>query len=200
MSTGYTHAVQDGTITDFPTFAMQCARAFGALVAMRDDPSDAKIPQQFEPSDYNAKRLAEAHADLARLQAMTVDQQTAACKTHNDEAEAYWLHRDADRKAHRARYEAMLAKVRAWTPPTGEHIEMKSFMEKQLLDSISFDCGPSSPKPERKKRADWYAEALATAKRDIEYHAAENEKEIARARSRTAWVASLRASLVSTSK
>ena len=25
MPTGYTAAVQDGTITDFPTFAMQCA-------------------------------------------------------------------------------------------------------------------------------------------------------------------------------
>lgn len=200
MSTGYTHAVQDGTISDFPTFAMKCARAFGALVMMRDDPSDAEIPQQFEPSDYNAKRLAEAHADLARLQAMTVDQQTAACEASNDEAEASWQSRETKRKEYRAHYEAMLAKVRAWTPPTCEHVEMKYFMEKQLLDSIDFDCGHSSPKPERKKRADWYAEALATAKRDIEYHAAENEEEIARARSRTAWVASLRASLVSTSK
>jgi hypothetical protein len=50
MPTGYTAAVADGTITEFPDFAMQCARAFGTLVLMRDEPQDAAIPEKFEPA------------------------------------------------------------------------------------------------------------------------------------------------------
>lgn len=50
MPTGYTAAVEDGTITEFDDFAWQCARAFGALIMMRDDPMSAPIPQKFEPT------------------------------------------------------------------------------------------------------------------------------------------------------
>lgn len=48
MPTGYTADVQSGKVTDFAEYAMNCARAFGALVLMRDDPSDADIPERFE--------------------------------------------------------------------------------------------------------------------------------------------------------
>lgn len=195
MPTGYTAGVQDGSIVDFGDFAMQCARAFGALVTMRDDPSDAVIPETFEPSDYNAKALVQAREELGRLQAMTVDQQAAACQAKNDEELAYWERREVERAEQRARYEIMLAKVRAWSPPTTDHIGLKEFMEKQLIESIDFDCGHKWERPEPKTRSAWYEAALAAAKRNVEYHIAENKKEIARARSRTEWVASLRRSL-----
>jgi len=60
MPTGYTYPVVEGKITEFSDFALSCARAFGALITMRDDPHDTPIPETFEPSDYNAKKLAEA--------------------------------------------------------------------------------------------------------------------------------------------
>lgn len=37
MPTGYTASVQEGKVTEFRDFAMECARAFGALVMMRDE-------------------------------------------------------------------------------------------------------------------------------------------------------------------
>lgn len=77
MPTGYTASVQDGKITEFRDFAMQCARAFGATITMRDDPSDAPIPEAFEPENYNAKRLIEAQEEIARLNAMTDDEKAA---------------------------------------------------------------------------------------------------------------------------
>ncbi len=63
MPTGYTADIAKG-IT-FQQYAWSCARAFGALVMMRDEPSDAPIPEAFTPSDYHVKALAEARAKLA---------------------------------------------------------------------------------------------------------------------------------------
>jgi len=76
MPTGYTAKLMESGQT-FQDFVMQCARAFGACVMMRDDPMDAPIPERFEPSDYNVKRLAEAKAELVKLQAMTNDEKIA---------------------------------------------------------------------------------------------------------------------------
>jgi hypothetical protein len=47
MPTGYTAPIADGMT--FEQFALGCARAFGALVTMRDEPSDAPIPERLEP-------------------------------------------------------------------------------------------------------------------------------------------------------
>ena len=38
------------------------------------------------------------------------------------------------------RYNAMLSKVRRWTPPSKEYEGVKDFMESQLIDSLDFDC------------------------------------------------------------
>lgn len=90
MPTGYTHEVQSGEVTDFPTFTMQCARAFGALIMMRDDPSDAQIPEQFEPSDYNRRARERAVAELQRLQNLTWDEIGAAARADYDAAVRCW--------------------------------------------------------------------------------------------------------------
>lgn len=46
----------------FPEFAMRCARNFGALIMMRDEPLDAPIPEKFEPSGYYKKEYEKAKA------------------------------------------------------------------------------------------------------------------------------------------
>ena len=50
MPTEYTDAIADGI--SFNDFMMKCARGMGALIMMSDEPSDAPILEQFEPSDY----------------------------------------------------------------------------------------------------------------------------------------------------
>lgn len=196
MPTGYTADVQDGTVTEFSEFAMQCARAFGALITMRDEPSDAPIPQEFAPSNYNAERLVEAQRDLARLEAMTESEQKAAADAANAAAFKSWDDRESTKAEQRARYEAMIQKVEAWEPPTADHNELKRFMLRQLRESIEFDCGPPyAPRPGLVNAKDWYAGALARANRDIAYHAEQQAEETERARKRTKWVSDLRASL-----
>lgn len=193
MPTGYTADVCDGKQTEFKDFALTCARAFGALIMMRDDPAGAPIPEGFEPSSWNAQRLAEARDKLAALRTMTPEQAEAAAAESYTEALASHLDYEAKEQATEDRLDAMIAKTEAWVPPTADHVEMKKFMLDQLRISKRGDY--RSARPEKLSGADWLAAEQKSAERDVGYHAAENAKEIERAKSRTEWVKSLRASL-----
>lgn len=193
MPTGYTASVHDGEVA-FPDFVMGCARAFGALVMMRDDPADAEIPDEFEPSTHYSEALATAKARLDELVHLTPDDAERAARTAYDEAHARWLDSQRAALAVRLRYEAMLDQVRAWVPPSNEHQGLKDFMVSQLEDSIVFDCSPTDP-PTVRAGVAWLADELDRARRDVTYYEGEARKEIERAEGRTRWVRQLRESL-----
>lgn len=195
MPTGYTASVQDGSITDFSVFAMRCARAFGALVMMRDEPHDASIPTEFLPSTYNAEALVKAQAEIRRLEAMTEDEIQAAASKDFADRTVSWENLKKERMEHRARYNAMLEKVLLWTPPSDDHQELKKFMIQQLQESIRFDCSAECPPPVQVASRDWYAKAVMAAQHDLIYHAEADKKERERTAARNKWVADLRASL-----
>jgi len=194
MPTGYTAAVADGI--SFEQFVMGCARAMGALVMMRDEPSDAPIPERFEPSKYNAVKLAEARTKLDRLDGMTLEQRAAEAKEHYVGAMKRWSERAAERHEQRCHYEAMLRKVRDWVPPSNEHSGFKDFMIEQLTQSIDFDCGGTWDKePEELSGDAWLGQQVREAQRNVEYHTKANAEEIERTESRNKWIADLRTSL-----
>ena len=58
MPTGYTADIKDGI--SFQTYALNCARAFGACVMLRD-----------EPGDYHLKAMEKARNALAKLESLT---------------------------------------------------------------------------------------------------------------------------------
>ena len=192
MPTGYTAAVCDGKITEFKDFALSCARAFGALITMRDDPMDAPIPNEFKPSTFNADRLTEAKARLHDLQAMTPEQAEHAAFRDFEERKAHADEANARYDAENERIDAMLEKVNSWEPPTEDHREMKSFMIQQLTISKS---DYRAEQPERLNGAAWLAREAATAARDVGYHTKAQLEENERATKRTAWIRDLRASL-----
>ncbi len=110
----------------------------------------------------------------------------------------FWIERQRQTAIERARYEAMIAKVEAWTPPTPDHDGLKKFMLDQLRESVEWDCGGfggSGPAPTRQTEAEWKAEALAQARHQIEHYTAEHAKEIERVNGRNEWIRDLRASL-----
>ncbi len=194
MPTGYTHEIGEGAT--FEKFAMSCARNFGALVTMRDDPADAEIPDEFAPdTKYYDGMIEKAHATLSELATMTDAEATAnAEEAYRAELRSQQERMDKN-EALRRKYEAMLEKVCEWTPPTPDHAGLKRFMREQIEGSIEFDCSyrddaPVLATPEEYKRA-----LKERALRDLEYGTAERIKEIERANSRTAWVRALRASL-----
>lgn len=192
MPTGYTSDVTD--TTTLAEFAMKCARAFGALVMMRDDPADAPIPEEFKPSDHHVEALRKAEARLLELRGMTADQADVLAAADYKAAVGRW---EAQRKkdaALRERYERLRALCRAWEPPTPDHVGLRDFMVEQLTSSIDFDC-TDYPAPVAKSGATWLAEQVKSEEWSENYHRTEGQKEIDRARSRTEWVKQLRASL-----
>lgn len=196
MPTGYTADIKDGI--SFKTFAMNCARAFGACVTLRDEPGGGdKIPEAFEASDYHAQQVEKALAALAEFHAMSPSQHMREASKAWDEAETRRIVRLDEMRAQRKAYEDMLSKVKAWAPPTPEHDGLKEFMHTQIAQSIDFDCDESyysTPTP-RLTGAQWAAQRLEKLERDLAYQLREQAAEIERASGRTAWVKALRASL-----
>lgn len=175
---------------------MQCSRAFGALITMRDDPMDAEPPEKFEPSDYHSKGLAEDKAELESLECLSTEQRAESAAKANDDALARWETRKQERIEQRQRYDAMLAQAKAWKPPTSDHVGLRDFMIDQLRNSIDIDCnGRWDMKPEIMSTQSWYEHEISALKNSIERHEEGHKKEIARAKKKTSWLNDLRASL-----
>lgn len=196
MPTGYTADVQSGKITDFNEYALQCARAFGACIMLRDEPISSEIPT-FEPSQYHADARAEAMADLAALDAMSIEQCAALQAKEYDEAVANRDKRLAEIAEDRRRYEAMLIKAKAFRSPTPDHDNYAKFLVSQLEESIKFDCSTEyHERPIEKLPVEqWRQERRAKLKHDIDYHTEQQAQEDERTASRNEWVRQLKAAL-----
>lgn len=196
MPTGYTATLMENGQT-FQDFVMGCARAFGALIDMRDSPNDAPIPDKFEPSDYYVKRLIESREKLAQLKAMTDTEKDSfgqAEKAAEIQRIEQWLEKD---QVENTRLEVMAAQVQAWNPPTNDHRGIKDFMVQQLRISTRDVTYVSSLLVEavQKPAVAYYVGAISEAARNVQYFTAENAKEIERAEKKTEWVKRLRESL-----
>lgn len=196
MSTGYTAKIKDGI--DFKTFTMDCARAVGPCITLRDKSGGGEIiPQKFEPSDYHLRQIESARVELKRIE--TLDR--LGCQR---EADAEWRNGEESRirtisemRDLRLKYETVLLQIYAWEPPTKDHVELKKFMLDQVQESIKFDCDVKfCSNPEEKKTPEqWCDDKINKLKAKIKYHKEEHAKEIKLAEGRTRWVQELRNSL-----
>lgn len=194
MPTGYTSDLYEGRPVTFVEFALKCARDFGACVSMRDEPLDTPIPEAFEPSPYYRQALEEAEARLATLTAMKLEEMEAAyLQARAKELTEYEALRKRSHEL-RARYTAMLAQVKAWTPPTPDHQHFKEFMRQQLVESLNFDTGEWSLPVDRGAQA-WWEDQVAHAARWRDDAEEAEQKERERVQSRNEWLRDLRESL-----
>lgn len=198
MPTGYTADIKKG-IT-FQQFALNCAKAFGACISMRDDPTGTPIPDEFKPDTYHSDQLHETLAEIARIEAMA-DYECAAesCREYLSESARY-TNLIRDKLELRQKYEAMLEQVRAWNPPSGDHSGLKDFMVQQITDSVEFDCGTeyyteAKEKLRQKSGSEWRWLKLGELRRDATRHEEEQRKENERVAGRNEWVRKLRESL-----
>lgn len=196
MPTGYTADVANGKITDFTEYALQCARAFGACIMLRDEPMSSEIPE-FEPSDYNAKALAKAEHDLSQFLAMDETQRRELHATEhakNIEAAERVI---ADKKEQQQRYETMLAKAKEFKSPSADHDNYAKFLVSQLEESIQWDCGTSyyDEMKEPMTFEAWQSKRIEDLHRDIEYHRKAHREEVERTESRNRWVRQLKEAL-----
>lgn len=181
----------------FDEFVWTCARAFGALIMMRDDANDAPIPIEFKPSKYHAEKIADAKTELARFEKMTEPQRLAYGENQKMKAvkaSAEYLERTV---AENARITAMIEQVKAWEPPTEDHRGMKDFMLQQLTVSLS-DVSWSTADLEKSKAKsplDYFEAALKSRRDDLVYHPKQYQEEVERVAGRNKWLADLRKSV-----
>lgn len=188
MATGYTASVQDGTTTSFREFAIKCARAFGANILMRDDSMDAPI-REYEPNTWNKERLEKAREAFYAAEQMTLEEAAMELASERERVAKRRTEAQATSDSQRQRYEAMLAKVREWKPPTEQHERMKQFMIEQLTESIRFDCQDMSDWHTVKAETpeEFKAQVIEKAVQDMEYHTEEWKKEQLSTRERNEW-------------
>jgi len=194
MPSGYTSDIYDGKPISLKEFAIKCAHAFEALIMLRDDGLDAPVPDSFDAGDYHQKRLKEANEALKEAETMTDGEASVLANQAFDAAMESYRQQQENTRAMADRYNAMLARVAAWTPPTSEHVGLKKFMLEQLTDSKHHDCYEHYI-PVRVFGPVFKANAIERARRDIVYHETEHAKEVKRAQERTDWVRALKASL-----
>jgi hypothetical protein len=194
MPTGYTAIIEEKNAT-FEEFVWRCARAFGALITMRDEPLDAPLPDRIEPSTVAEKLLAEAKAEVARFEAMTAEEaEKAAFADYTARATEY---REAAARAAdlRTRYASMRARVADWQPPTHEHEGLKKFMVDQLGLCSRDGFGPWGAPPALETGGAWRIRRLTQAVRDVERYEQSVREECERTESRCHWLAALRESV-----
>lgn len=197
MPTGYTAILSEKEDMTLKEFALLCARNFGALVMMRDEPLDAPIPEKFEVEPYYKESYDKAVKEYEDFMALPDKQawlEAEYGKMVESETEAA---KEASIKKEllRRRYNAMLMKVMKWEAPTKEHENLREFMIKQLHDSIEWDC--SEYKPHIPSKEEWcdIERHKAIFQRSVDMHRDSYEKAIERVASRNQWLKDLRDSL-----
>jgi len=194
MPTGYTLDLFDGKDVTFEEFVLKCARAFGALIDMRDEPMDAPIPERLEPSDHHLKELEKAKRRLKEIRKWNEEKAEQEAERAYREALKEREEFIKKNKLIRKRYEDMLSKVQKWKPPTIEHESLKQFMIQQLVESIEYDCFIPEM-PQRLSGEEYKEQQIKKALSDIDYHEREYAEEVNRVYERNKWLLSLRESL-----
>lgn len=196
MPTGYTAKLVENGQT-FEKFVWTCARAFGALIEMRDDDLDAPIPDTLAESSYYTDSLAKARSELSRLNLMSEAERLAyGEKVKRDNVDAC-RESLASHVAENARITAMLARVKQWTPPTTDHAKLKEFMVEQLTISMH-DVGFSEDwlkKATQRSPLDYFKAAQERAVEGVADYPKEIAKERDRTKARNDWLAALRRSV-----
>lgn len=196
MPTGYTNKIAEGI--SFEDFVWACARAFGALVTMRDASADAPIPKELKPNEYYKSKLQEIEKELAEVQKMKVG--TAAKRAKKEYEEQLRDKANGTRKALglRQQYKDMLIKVNRWQPPTPDHQGLKDFMVEQITSSIDFDCRTTYYENQQIRLLsgqEWRDRKIGQLQKDLAYHSKEYLEEIERVAARNNWLQELRKSL-----
>lgn len=192
MTTGYTEILTRRDDVTFREFALLCARAFGACITMRDDQTDALPPQKFAPDSYYEKRITEAKERLSSVMAMTIEEARNASRSRHAESEREHREYLARLEKETASFAGMLAKARAWTPPTKGHEELRRFMVQQIETSISKIYDWRGPLLDGEA---WLKKERESATADLARAEEGWADELRRVDERNAWISALYASL-----
>lgn len=197
MPTGYTADIANDI--DFEQFVLRCARAFGACVHQMDDKATDK-PTLRNKKTYYGEKIEELSAKRLELEAMKPQDRVEygeQLRTKELEWQQKFFN---DMILLKNKYEDMLAKVMDWNPPTRHHTELKSFMIKQIQDSIRIDCDTSYTleritQLSQERPINLFNKELEQVNRNLAYYAEEEDKDSKSVEESNAWIIDLYKSL-----
>lgn len=197
MPTGYTAMLGEKNAT-FNEYAWACARGFGALLCLRDEPWDTPIPLRLESNGYYLNQIENAKKKLKHLEERSDDyfavyfaEESEKLKEHQGESE---------KKSNelREKYSTALATVDAWLPPSDDHVKFKEFMASQIKESIQWDCrslGENKRTEPMKTLRQLKKDAIDQASRDVEYYEKQHVENEARIAGNNEWLKALQDSI-----
>lgn len=192
MATGYTFPVVNGAVTTVGDFLYDIARAY-----LYDED---ELPKQVTAENYHRKRLLVERLELSRLTALKKkDAKIKYGKTII--ARVLKTEKESREKVatERQRVEDLLAKVNKWKAPKAlKH--QKAFMVSQLQETLNHMVTISHYD---KSIAEWeamspikvYQDAVATHRRNIQYHLNGQKEDIANAARTNKWLAEVHAAV-----
>jgi hypothetical protein len=199
MPTGLTAAIYENREGySFEDFVWRCARHMTPLISMRDADEDAPIPERFDPeTEYHRNALFASEQRLQQVKAMDVDAAQAAADAEYEKAITTYEKIDAERLALRDRYVRMIEQVKAWEPPTENHLPLKELMLDQLEQSMRDDTerGQSRDAIERLDGVEWRERMVSKLSSEVVHYQDEIDAENERTKFRNEWLRQLRESL-----
>jgi len=195
MPTGYTSKIYNGEKVTGKEFIMTCARAFGTLIEMRDEPMNAQIPEELKVDTYHEKQLEHSNQELNNYKNMSIEEaRKLVDESYENKVEENKKYYD-EKLELKNRYEKVLAEVEQWKLPSPEHQNLKDYAIRQLEESILFDCGhiEDYAKEVKKETPEEYIQKqIDSCLWNIEYHQKEWDKEVKRTNERNLWIKQLR--------
>ena len=199
MPTGYTCKITEGTeeVTG-RSFIMNCAKAFGACISMRDESSNMPIPEEFQPNIYYENMIESSKKDLLIFQQLSTEDYKKQIEIDYQKSIKEKGEGIKSKLIIRDRYLKILEEVKNWNIPTEEHRGLKDFAIQQLEDSMKWDCDVKYYTEQiikRKSVEKYKKERIERLKENIKYYTEKNQEEIDRVKERNLWVKQLRDSL-----
>lgn len=163
------------------------------LIQMRDEPLDRFPPEEFGPAEQHniVAEITSLREQLTDIAGMDTEASEAMARAAHEDFVAHIDARNAKCTELRTRYEAMLAQVEAWVPPTESHSPLKDFMVNQLNEGLREECDlVGTPLPPC--LANWKTDRLETLTRDLDSAEQRLRDEIKLTTWRNAWLKALR--------
>ena len=160
MPTGYTEGINRGKVTSVKDYALVCARAFGALMDMRDAPLGAELPKEVVPATkYYDETITSLEEEIAFLKSLTTGECNVCAELEYEEQFAKYQSYMQEAAVLADRYQSLEKNIKAWEVPES-HQELKRFMLQQLEVSKSDYCTDYRSMPERLEGRKWVEKSL----------------------------------------
>ena len=146
MPTGYTNYIVEDKNPTMENFMRGCAHAF--LVHLRDSSISDKLKPMNNDCSYEKDGLVDKAIQLNELIKMSnADYKLKLIEDTQLRIKncTKYIKESANTKK---KLEKMLREVKAWTPPTDRHNNLKEFAIEQINSTIAFDCCSSYYKSE----------------------------------------------------